>query len=698
MANGAQFKLTLVDGLSGPANAGSRALKSVEKSLRAVSASAKAIVPMKPITVTADKASQKAAASEAARAEKAANKQRIADERAAAKAIIAQEKQLQAEKKALAQAALAEWKAIDKRNAAQEKAALKLQSQAAKEQAKAQKAAKQEATKAAKKAAEAQTAAGEAFAEEAAATAAAATAAATAVLALAAAFGAAVFAGAKLALEASEAKGDTLDMLQAFLGSQEAAESTYDAIQDITRDVAISQGRAQELAQTLTAAGINNKDMLLDAIQAIGQVDSVIKGAGDKVQAIIERAQTAGKFQLNAKQLVGTGVQMQDLFQSIAAATGKGVKQVEAELKAGKISAEVGVAALTKTIDKKFGALAGKQLLDFGNQVQRFKDNIGRLFEDVDTGPFLEALKTVADLFDTSTTAGNALKESVTAIFDGLFSAAAAALPYVKTLFKGLIIIGLQFYIGLKPLLKALGLIGTTAKGSGDGTKTLAAAMTKVGEVVGFVTGIFAKFLAHKPVLVALGIAAGLVVLPFILMQAAITAVIGAFVGLLAIGASIGSWLLNLGAEAWNAGTALVDGLIKGISDAAGKLVATVQNLGKQAVTAFKDVFQIHSPSRVMAGLGTNLSLGLAQGIAAGAPAVNDNMTAVLEPIAPPRVAGSSQGTTSTVTVSGNTFTFVLPNVTNAEEFRSEVTPILADLFEQAVMTKGLDPSNPQAA
>jgi hypothetical protein len=181
-------------------------------------------------------------------------------------------------------------------------------------------------------------------------------------------------------------------------------------------------------------------------------------------------------------------------------------------------------------------------------------------------------------------------------------------------------------------------------------------------------------------------------------MQAAVMAAGAAFVALLAIGASVVDWFLNLGSKAWEAGTALVDGLIQGITGAAGKLVQTVQNLAGDALKAFKSVFKIQSPSRVMMGVGENISLGLAEGIAAGSPAVNDNMVAAVEPVAPPQARAQSTGASGSVSVSGNEFHFHFPNISNAEQLREEMPSIMADALEQAAMSKGLNPSNPQAA
>jgi hypothetical protein len=258
-------------------------------------------------------------------------------------------------------------------------------------------------------------------------------------------------------------------------------------------------------------------------------------------------------------------------------------------------------------------------------------------------------------------------------------------------------VIGLELYVAFRPFLKQLGLIGPESKDGSSGADKLGKALLKIGEIAGWVGSIFARFLSHKSVLIAIGVAAGLVVLPFLLMQAAITIAIGLFVALLAIGAEAVSWLLDLGSKAWEAGTALVDGLINGITGAAGKLLSTVKTLGKDALKEFKSIFKIQSPSRVMMGVGENISLGLAQGIAAGAPAVNDNMTAVVDPIAPPRVNTPATTATSSVSLSGVTIQITITGVQNAADLEERMPEIMANALEQAVQSKGLSPAT-QAA
>lgn len=75
--------------------------------------------------------------------------------------------------------------------------------------------------------------------------------------------------------------------------------------------------------------------------------------------------------------------------------------------------------------------------------------------------------------------------------------------------------------------------------------------------------------------------------------------------------------LLNIKNELWEAGVQLIQGLIDGMLNF--DIGGALSKLGDGIVNGFKKVFDIHSPSRVMAGIGELLDEGLAVGITANA-------------------------------------------------------------------------------
>ena len=77
--------------------------------------------------------------------------------------------------------------------------------------------------------------------------------------------------------------------------------------------------------------------------------------------------------------------------------------------------------------------------------------------------------------------------------------------------------------------------------------------------------------------------------------------------------ASIVRGLLSAVPELIKAGKQLLSGLVKGMKDF--DIMGAVRGLADSVVSGFKKAFQIHSPSRVMAGIGELLDEGLAVGI-----------------------------------------------------------------------------------
>ena len=83
--------------------------------------------------------------------------------------------------------------------------------------------------------------------------------------------------------------------------------------------------------------------------------------------------------------------------------------------------------------------------------------------------------------------------------------------------------------------------------------------------------------------------------------------------------------------DMWDAGVDLIKGLWDGIKSWATNLYQNVVSFANDIIDWFKGVFGIHSPSKVMADLGENLSLGLAKGIEAKGKVAAKAMSNVLQ-------------------------------------------------------------------
>lgn len=476
---------------------------------------------------------------------------------------------------------------------------------------------------------------------------------AKAELAFAAGLAAAVVSGAALAIHASEAKEDTLNVLDAMLGSQEAALSTYSAIEDLGGRIDLSLEKGSEIAKQLSAAGVTNRDQLVEAVKSIAEVSSVLGDeAGGKIQKLIEKSQQTGTFKISGKQLTGTGVDEGLLAQRLGV--------TKKQLEAGKVNAANGIAAITSLLDEKFGAVAEKKALNLGAQFTRLKDNISKLFEDVDAGPFLEAFSSIVKVFDKSTVSGKALKTIITGFFDGLFKLVGKVGPYVTTFLKGLVIIGLKAYIALKPLGKAFGDVGDQS----SGVEKLANFMSGLGDVIGYVisnTIPLVKFFGQ---------------------------VIGIFV-------DVESALVGLIANFFDAGANLIGGLVEGIKSGASKVVSSVENIGQAALDKFTGMFGIHSDSRLMMKMGGHLMGGLSTGIAANDAGPEKAMSQVVGGVAggaTPASASASPGGSTSVTIGPGAIVISI-NGTTAQEITAQLKQVLpgelAAMFESLGLSVG---------
>jgi hypothetical protein len=322
-------------------------------------------------------------------------------------------------------------------------------------------------------------------------------------------------------------------------------------------------------------------------------------------------------------------------------------------MKDGKIAADVGIDALNATIKKKLGGLAAKQVLDVGNQVAVFKDNLARMFEDLGPAvePFLKALHEVLEIFDQSLPSGRALKAVVTGVFTSLFAIAQKVLPYVKFFLLQLVIEGLKVYITLKPIIKYFKELFDTAGGGATLRDVLAA-------IASYLAGAIGGML----LLVAAGTAAFQVLTSFY--------------------ASI--WELFSGGYAIAAN--FVEGLIQGILGGVGRAVEAARNLASSALGAVKGVLGIASPSKALAEMGGHTAAGFAQGLEKGQGQVQGSMQ---DMVSPPQVErGKSQGGGRSIDVGGVTIS--INGVKDAESLKDLLPTMIAQLFEQVAIEQGV--------
>jgi hypothetical protein len=489
-----------------------------------------------------------------------------------------------------------------------------------------------------------------------------------------------VAAGAALALSASDFRGDMTDVYGKLTGSAEAGSKTYAEIDAIAKRLPGHLEDIHAQARDLIASGMG-LDQVEATLTAAADLEAAMgKGAASKLQAIIERSGTEGKFSLSAKQLTGTGVTIDEVYGSIGAKLHLNRKQVEEQLKKGKISAEAGIAGLEDALSKKFGGTAAAQLKDVDVQAAKFKDNVTRLFSGVNTSKFTDALDEVGQLFSEDSVAGKAMGFLVTQVFDGIFDAAAAVLPYVKDAFLDLVIGGLEVYIALKPIIRALDDMGAGAV---------------VLETVGVLIGAWIDSLVTSVQLVAF-MADSFLKLTDIALQ--FWAVVGASM----------SGVVEWAHEAWDAisgffsgekgtgiATAMVEGLIAGLVGAGPAVVTAATGMAGNAIDAIKGKLGIASPSTVLEGIGVNTGEGFALGVDASR-AQSDASISALGDARPNPVAGAAGGGGGNITIEVGGI--VISGIGGAADILPELEIAAVELFERIALQRGAGLARPEAA
>ncbi len=534
-----------------------------------------------------------------------------------------------------------------------------------------------------------------------------------AVTALGAAFAFAVSKGVSLALSAAQAKNDVQDSLSIILDTQEAVDDTYDRLGDISDSLGTSAESTQKVAESLALAGITSADALVDAVNAVQTASKLSESAGQKIQGIIEKSGASGKFELNAKALKGAGVSQADIVEQLHQQTGKSVKALVADLKAGKVSAEQGVAALTKAVDVKLGAKALEKGRGFDESVQRLKNSLVKVFEDVNIKPLEDALANVADWLAKASSEGGVLHDTLVPAFNKVFEVLAAGVPYAEALFLGLILVVLKLWNAFRPLREAIA--DLFPKSDGDAIDTVNDALVAVADAVGWVSEKIAVLLSNKPVLYTLIAAFGILAAVALLPVAALVAVNVACVALIAVLASLINWLVNLGASAFDAATNLIAGLIEGIVSAGPRVVSALKGVATDALAGFKKTFGIASPSKVMMGFGVNISQGLVKGVeqedpvravrslavesvaslgsvgSVGAPESGRPEEIQSRPGADQASAGKASGQGG-LTVSFPGMQVTITGVERAEDILDLLPAAMYKMFEQASLTMGSSP------
>lgn len=285
------------------------------------------------------------------------------------------------------------------------------------------------------------------------------------------------------------------------------------------------------------------------------------------------------------------------------------------QLAVGAHRSGVGIQRLANDVEARFGRAARGMLLDLDVMSSKLSESWNALFDGVDFEPVLNMFHEITQLFSQNTATGRALKAIVTALFGPMVESASGATPIIKRFFQGMVIAALQVTIGI---LTVRNWLRRTFGGEGRSSIDGMTVALNLGKVAMF--GIAA---AAGVALLAVGAVGIAIASPFITIYYLVSRVLMAL-------RAVKNFGRELGAEWRQIGSQLVDGLVNGIKGAANRAVAAISEFGQSLVDEWRSILDIHSPSRVFAGLGVQIPRGVEQGIDDGSASLDRTIESMM--------------------------------------------------------------------
>jgi len=414
------------------------------------------------------------------------------------------------------------------------------------------------------------------------------------VAALAVKVGGAAVSFARWAFESANAARTAGLLREAVTGSAADAGRLGDQVAALARKVATPRAALNELAVSLRKGGLSGQT-LVDTLNAIGQAGAAVgDDTGNKLRELAERGRLTGRFQVAPQELMGSGVEFDDIAKALASSMKVGVADARKALFEGRVKLADGAAAMRKAVEEKFGGLNLRKMLDLNVAAEKFKETLDDLTKGIDLEPLLRGVRLIGSAFDTSTVTGAAMREAITLLGSALAKTFEKGAPIVKKFVQGMVIGFLQLTIFALRLRKSFReTFGDVQILKGIDLMTVAVDAGKFAIV------------ALAAVLGVLAAAVGLVVGAFVAMQGIVVVLPRYFERL---GERIRAFFVETD---WVAlGMSIVDGVVGGIRGGFDKAVSAVRELGERIKGAFTGKLEIRSPSRVFARYADNVHDG----------------------------------------------------------------------------------------
>lgn len=420
-----------------------------------------------------------------------------------------------------------------------------------------------------------------------------------AVLGIAAAAGAAGVALGKSVLEGAVFRESSITRLNALLGKGRGEAEFKDAIKIAEKTPFEPKQVVDALASLATT--FRDDTQRRELFGAVSDFTATVGGGDAQVLKQVIKAVTdiAGKGQLEMEELKGqladAGLGLDRTLPEIAKLLGirgsteeQTADKVRKAIQDGKVSGQVGVYAVYEAMK----AMAGGG--PAGSATEAASDSLAGLISNIKGG-----MQTVLAMANTEDWAGIKALRALLKDVAGLFSSDSDAGQSFQKVLRRLADTTAPMFTMMRSDLRSVGslLNGTGAESQRfyEGMSQILVTLYGVGRAAVWLGGAFAEGFGY----------------------------VARFAEW--IGETLAKVYL-FGEDMQRAGGELVDGLVRGIQEAAGRLRDSVLSLGRNAVAWMREALQSRSPSRLFMAIGRDTAEGYALGVSAGGPEVRGNV------------------------------------------------------------------------
>lgn len=414
---------------------------------------------------------------------------------------------------------------------------------------------------------------------------------------------------------AMNAEAVALDKLKGAAAGAAASQA------NVSKALDAAKTKAAAATKAIQAAGAPIKSN--EAAEALGKLGGPLGALGQKAFG------AADAFKKMGSSLGGAGPYV---------AVAVGIVAIVAGLAAVSGAAAVGIGSIT---------LWAVKLADTTGQIPKIQERatkgFNKIFSGLKIGPLLSALGKVADLFEEGSATANAAKVVFESLFQPLVDGITAFVPKFISAF-------IQFEIWVLKAMIAIKPFGST--------------ILEVGKWIGIVALVVTGVLVVAIGVLIAGVAA--MAVGFAAAIAVVAALVAGFVWLGLKSAELGSYIISgvgagidwlKGLSLSEIGTALIDGLIAGITAGGAGVIKAITGIAGSAVDAAKGALGIASPSKIFAEIGMHTAAGMEQGVDGGAADVRSSVESMVAPPDAVAVAGAgSAASASSASGAGNTF------------------------------------------